>query len=228
MGCDQMRDIVLKVQNVSKRYTKESNLVFSDLNLELYDGEILSIVGNNGSGKSTLLRMIAGLEPITEGEILYKGIPIQKPSKDILLLSQTTEQLFPWLTAEGNVIIPQLLSCNRRYRDAQKIARDKLNSVGINSAEIYTKYPSQLSGGQKQRIAIARALVLAPSIILLDEPFSALDELSRVEIGKTIKALPLKEKISIILITHQISEAKAMADRIFFLEEAKSRIINNT
>lgn len=223
-----MRDIVLKVQNVSKRYTKESNLVFSDLNLELYDGEILSIVGNNGSGKSTLLRMIAGLEPITEGEILYKGIPIQKPSKDILLLSQTTEQLFPWLTAEGNVIIPQLLSCNRRYRDAQKIARDKLNSVGINSAEIYTKYPSQLSGGQKQRIAIARALVLAPSIILLDEPFSALDELSRVEIGKTIKALPLKEKISIILITHQISEAKAMADRIFFLEEAKSRIINNT
>ena len=215
-----MRDIVLKVQNVSKRYTNDSNLVFSDLNLELYGGEILSIVGNNGSGKSTLLRMIAGLESITDGEILYKGIPIQKPSKEILLLSQTTEQLFPWLTAEGNVIIPQLLSCNRRYRDAQSIARDKLNSVGINSAEIYTKYPSQLSGGQKQRIAIARALALAPNIVLLDEPFSALDESSRVGIGKTIKELPLKENISIIFITHQMSEAKEIANRIFFLDES--------
>ena len=102
MGCDQMRDIVLKVQDVSKQYTKDSSFVFSNLNLELYCGEILSIVGNNGSGKSTLLRMIAGLEPITDGKILYEGVPIQKPSKDILLLSQTTEQLFPWLTAEGN------------------------------------------------------------------------------------------------------------------------------
>lgn len=216
-----MSDIILKVQNVSKRYAKDSNFVFLNINLELYCGEILSIVGNNGSGKSTLLRMIAGLESITQGEILYKDVQIKKPSKDILLLSQTTEQLFPWLTAEGNVIMPQLLSCKRRYKEAQKIARDKLNSVGINSSELYTKYPSQLSGGQKQRIAIARALALAPSIILLDEPFSALDESSRVGIGKTIKELPHKEDISIIFITHQISEAKAIANRIFFFDESK-------
>ena len=220
-----MRDIVLKVQDVSKQYTKDSSFVFSNLNLELFCGAILSIVGNNGSGKSTLLRMIAGLEPITDGKILYEGVPIQKPSKDILLLSQTTEQLFPWLTAEGNVIIPQLLSCNRRYRDAQKIAREKLSSVGIDSLELYRKYPSQLSGGQKQRIAIARALALAPSIILLDEPFSALDESSRVGIGNTIKELPHKENISIIFITHQMSEAKTIANRIFFIEETKSNSV---
>ncbi len=115
-----------------------------------------------------------------------------------------------------------MLSCNRRYRDAQKIAREKLSSVGIDSLELYRKYPSQLSGGQKQRIAIARALALAPSIILLDEPFSALDESSRVGIGNTIKELPHKENISIIFITHQMSEAKTIANRIFFIEETKS------
>ena len=222
-----MRDIVLKVQDVSKRYTKDSSFVFSNLNLELYCGEILSIVGNNGSGKSTLLRMIAGLEPITDGKIIYNGVPIQKPSKNILLLSQNTEQLFPWLTAERNVIIPQLLSCKRRYKEAQKIAREKLDSVGISSTEIYTRYPSQLSGGQKQRIAIARALALAPSIVLLDEPFSALDESSRVGIGKTIKELPMKENLSIILITHQMSEAKSIANRIFFIEESKVSTISH-
>ncbi|MFR1582127.1 MAG: ATP-binding cassette domain-containing protein [[Eubacterium] siraeum] len=140
----------------------------------------------------------------------------------MLLLSQTTEQLFPWLTAEGNVIIPQLLSCNRRYRDAQKIAREKLSSVGIDSLELYRKYPSQLSGGQKQRIAIARALALAPSIILLDEPFSALDESSRVGIG-TIKELPHKRYIY-HFITHQMSEVKTIANG-FFIEETKSIVL---
>lgn len=121
-----MRDIVLSVQNVSKKYTNDCECVFSNLNLDLYSGEILAIVGNNGCGKSTLLRMISGLEPITEGEILYKKVPIQKPTKDILLLSQTTEQLFPWLTAEGNVIVPQLLVYNRSYKKAKIIARNKL------------------------------------------------------------------------------------------------------
>lgn len=216
-----MRETILKVQAVSKKYSSDNKYVFSNISLELYSEEILAIVGNNGSGKSTLLRMISGLETITDGRILYKNVPIQRPSKEILLLSQTTEQLFPWLTAEGNVIIPQLLSCNRRYREAQKTARDKLNSMGISSTNIYSKYPSQLSGGQKQRIAIARALALSPSIVLLDEPFSALDESSRVGIGKMIKELPSKENISIVFITHQMSEAKTIANRIFFLDEAK-------
>ncbi len=217
-----MSDIVLKVQNVSKKYINGSAYVFSNLNLELYSGEILAIVGKNGSGKSTLLRMISGLESITKGEILYKNIPIQKPTRDILLLSQTTEQLFPWLTTERNVIVPQLLVYNRSYKEAKIIARDKLNSVGISSEDIYSKYPSYLSGGQKQRVSIARALALSPSIILLDEPFSALDESSRVEIGKTIKKLPCQENISIVFITHQMNEAKTIANRIFFLDEAKA------
>lgn len=138
------------------------------------------------------------------------------------MLSQTTEQLISWLTAEGNVIIPRLLSCNRRYKEAQIIARKKLNSVWINSAELFTKYPSQLSGGQKQRIVIARALAFASSIVLLDETFSALDKASRVGISKTIKNLSINDKITIIFITYQMSEAKTIVNRLFFLEKAKS------
>ena len=215
-----MTDVILKVRNVSKRYSSDAQYIFENLSLDLHCGEILSIVGNNGCGKSTLLRMISGLESITNGEILYRNNPIKKASKEILLLSQTTEQLFPWLTVEKNVLVPQLLACNRKLNEARIIGRNKLKSVGICSTDIYSKYPSQLSGGQKQRVAIARALSLSPSIILLDEPFSALDESSRIDIGNTIKALPNKENISIILITHQISEAKSIADRIIYLDDA--------
>lgn len=117
------------------------------------------------------------------------------------------------------MLVPQLLACNGKYKEAKQIERDKLNIVGISSADIYSKYPSQLSGGQKQRVAIARVLALSPSIVLLDEPFSALDESSRTEIGEMIKELPEKENISIVLITHQMNEAKAIADRVFFLDK---------
>ena len=214
-----MNEVLLRVNNVSKKYTSDTKYVFSNVSFNLCRGEILTIVGNNGCGKSTLLRMISGLEPITSGEILYNDKPIKKASKDILLLSQTTEQLFPWLTAENNVIIPQMIACNKRYKEAKKLSLEKLKSVGLSSRELYSKYPSQLSGGQKQRVAIARALSLLPSIILLDEPFSALDEDSRAEIGKTIKRLPADEKLTIILITHQSEEARAIADRILFFDD---------
>lgn len=218
-----MTDTILKLQNVSKRYSLDSGFVFQNLNLELHSGEILSIVGSNGSGKSTLLRMISGLESVTSGEILYKDKPIKKATKDILLLPQTTEQLFPWLTVEANVIFPQVLSCGKRIKEAKTLGNEKLKSVGMAMPEIYSKYPSQLSGGQKQRVAIARALSLTPSIILLDEPFSAIDESSRVNIGDTIKRLPKKENISIILITHQMDEAKKIADRLLSISEISSK-----
>ena len=100
--------------------------------------------------------------------------------------------------------------------------------MGISSKDIYSKYPSYLSGGQKQRVAIARALALSPSIVLLDEPFSALDESSRVRIGKIIKELPSQENISIVFITHQMKEAKAIANRIFFLDEVKACVSFHT
>lgn len=214
-----MRNIILQVREISKKYSKNSKYVLNNISFELFNGEILAIVGCNGSGKSTLLRIISGLEATTNGEIIYQNKPLKRATREILLLPQTTEQLFPWLTVKSNIVLPQILSNHKSIKEAWKIGKEKLENVGITDSELYSYYPSQLSGGQKQRVAIARALALTPKVIMLDEPFSAIDEMSRAMIGETIRVLPRNENISIIFITHQMDEAKKIADRIIDISD---------
>lgn len=214
-----MNEPILSIRNVCKKYSKCENYIFENASFDLNSGEILALVGNNGTGKSTLLRIIAGLEPLTSGTISYMKSNVKTTSKNILLLQQSTEQLFPWLNVKMNVVLPQVLSNHIKFNDAWKHGKEKLQNVGIFDSNLYTHYPSQLSGGQKQRVAIARALALVPKVIMLDEPFSAIDESSRITIGSTIKELPNKEGVSIILITHQIDEAKKIADRVIYMSD---------
>lgn len=199
--------LYIAAENISKSFGEKQ--VIKDLNLTIQNGEFIAIVGKSGCGKSTLLRLLSGIEDITDGEILVNGQTLKGIHPDSRLLFQDS-RLLPWKTVIKNV---QLSSKKFPGENALKA----LTNVGL--ADRANEWPSVLSGGQKQRVALARALVCNPKLLLLDEPLGALDALTRIEMQQLIEELWQQKKFTAILVTHDVSEAVMLADRVILIED---------
>lgn len=216
----------LSIQNLKKRFGEFDVLKDIDLNIE--QGEFIAIVGRSGCGKSTLLRLIAGLEQPSEGEILVNGELLKGLSSEIRFLFQEA-RLLPWKKVIENVEL------GTKDND-KELAISALKKVGLEDRA--KEWPSVLSGGQKQRVSLARALASRPRLLLLDEPLGALDALTRIEMQQLIETLWKDQNFTAVLVTHDVSEAVMLADRVIFIDEgsiamdikislARPRIKNN-
>ncbi|AHJ61903.1 ABC transporter ATP-binding protein [Granulibacter bethesdensis] len=217
---------LLEVKNVRQAYHKDSNadfVVLDDVDLTLREGEIVGLLGRSGSGKSTLLRIVSGLLPPTSGQVTWKGRPVNGPARGVAMVFQSFA-LFPWLTVQENVELGlEAQGVNRAERERRaEIAIDLIGLGGYESA-----YPKELSGGMRQRVGLARALVVHPDLLLMDEPFSALDVLTAETLRTDLidlwsdGKLPLK---SVLMVTHNIEEAVLMCDRILVFSSNPGRV----
>ena len=200
----------MKITNVNKFFEKDGETfqVLKDINLTVREGEFVCIVGASGCGKSTLLRSIAGLDTNHEGEITVNGERVTKPEKTRGMVFQE-HRLFPWLNVEDN--ISYVLNEGTKEEKAKNV-KEHIELVGLSGFE--KSYPRQLSGGMAQRAGIARALVNRPEILLLDEPFGALDAFTKIQMQQEVKRIHKQEGTTMILVTHDIDEAVYLADRI--------------
>ena len=216
----------LDVKNVSKTFVEDKNKVaaLDDVSFTVEDEEFVCLVGPSGCGKSTILRVIAGLEKADSGEVIFEGKPITKPTSKIAMVFQLFG-LLPWKTAIENVEVPlEVLGVPKKERVA--VGMEYIKMVNLEGFE--NTYPHDLSGGMKQRVGIARALALKPEILLMDEPFSSLDELT----AKTLRDLVLsiwrkrdEPPNSIVMVSHNVEEAVYMADRVIVMSPRPGRIV---
>lgn len=213
----------LKIQNVSKSYKidKGSLSVLENIDLECERGEFISIVGTSGCGKSTLLKMIIGLEQPTDGKIILKDRAVTKPSIDCGMVFQEA-RLFPWLTVKENMEFG--ITRAMTAKEKEEIVERHIELVGLKGFE--RALPKQLSGGMQQRVSIARALVNSPDVLLLDEPFGALDALTRINMQNEVLKLWEYEQKTMVLVTHDIDEAIFLSDRIVVLSSRPGRIMD--
>lgn len=212
----------IEIDGVSKRYRvrNDSLLALDGLSLTIQPGEFLSIVGASGCGKSTLLRLLTGLDVDYEGEIRVDGARVRGTSLNRGIVFQE-HRLFPWLTVSENVGLGLENSGWTRDRK-DKAVQEHIELVGLTGFE--KAYPHQLSGGMSQRAAIARGLVNQPSILLLDEPFGALDALTRSKLQQELQRIWQAEKITMILVTHDVEEAVFLGDRVVVMQPRPGRI----
>lgn len=213
---------VIDIHNVRKQFRVKSEVlpVLEDLTLSIQPGEFLAIVGASGCGKSTLLRLLVGLDRDYQGEIKIGGSVVTGTSLDRGIVFQE-HRLFPWLTLEQNVGLGLQNSTWPEGKKKQAIA-EHIELVGLRGFE--TAFPHQLSGGMAQRAAIARGLVNQPSILLLDEPFGALDALTRSRLQQELQNIWQREKITMILVTHDVDEAVFLGDRVVVMQPRPGRI----
>ncbi|MFJ5714580.1 ABC transporter ATP-binding protein [Neobacillus sp. NPDC093127] len=204
----------LQINNINKQFInqKVTSDVLTNINLDIKEGEFVSILGPSGCGKSTLLSIVAGLTKPTSGEILLGGNPIKKPGKDRGMVFQEAA-LFPWMTVEENVMFP--LRKEMKKNVAREVANQFLQMVQLSN---YTKHsPHELSGGMQQRVSIARALSMNPKVLLMDEPFGALDEQTRARLHHELEKIWIETKKTILFVTHSISESIKLSDRIIVM-----------
>ncbi|WP_255193151.1 ABC transporter ATP-binding protein [Natronobeatus ordinarius] len=209
------------VEAVTNRYdTGESRVTaLSDVSLEIPPGTFIGIVGPSGEGKSTLLRLLAGLEQPDTGRILVDGDPVDGPSADRTMVFQEYG-LFPWLSVEENVAFGLR---QQSVPQAQRTERvDKLlQQVGLTA--VRAAYPKELSGGMKQRVAVARALAVNPSVLLLDEPFGSLDVTTREQLWETVLTQWEKTGMTVVLVTHELTEAVVLASQVLVMGDGSIR-----
>ncbi|MGH8445224.1 MAG: ABC transporter ATP-binding protein [Solimonas sp.] len=212
----------LSLRHIRKhfRFKKDELLVLDDIDLDIRPGEFVAIVGASGCGKSTLLRLVAGLDPDYEGRIVHDGAVVSGTSLERGLVFQD-HRLFPWLTVAQNIA---LAFANTKVPKAERErrVREEIDKVGLTG--FAEAYPHQLSGGMSQRAAIARALVVRPKLLLLDEPLGALDALTRLKMQQELRRLWQEEGITMLMVTHDIDEAVYLADRIVVLDSRPGRI----
>jgi nitrate/nitrite transport system ATP-binding protein len=211
---------ILTLKGLTKRYAGAAGVseVLGGIDLEVSEGEFIAVLGFSGAGKTTLVSAIAGLIEADEGEILLRGKPIDGPDKDRGLVFQSYS-LFPWLSVEQNVALAvDAVHTDRSASDRKALVRQKVELVGLGHA--MDRKPAQLSGGMRQRVAVARALAMEPEILLMDEPLSALDALTRAKLQDEIERIRKEEKRTIILVTNDVDEALLLADRIAVLTPA--------
>jgi ABC-type nitrate/sulfonate/bicarbonate transport system ATPase subunit len=214
----------IEIVDVSKRFDGDAPdlpPVLDRINLEVAENEFLVLLGRSGCGKTTLLNIVAGLEHASTGTVRVDAAAVSRPGGGKGMVFQQGA-LFPWLTAQQNV---EFAARNRRVGAAERraLARELLALVGLAGAE--SKYPFELSGGMQQRVAIARALALDPHILLMDEPFGALDELTRIEMQNELLRVWAARRKTVVFVTHSISEALVLADRIVVLAPRPGRIV---
>ncbi|AXK82427.1 ATP-binding cassette domain-containing protein [Pseudolabrys taiwanensis] len=222
-----MNNALLQIQSCCQAFPKpdgESLLVLNDINLTLKEGEIVGLLGRSGSGKSTLLRLISGLAQPVSGQVLYHGQPVRGPAPGIAMVFQTFA-LFPWLTVLENVQLG-LEALGLPEAEIRRRALAGIDLIGLDGYE--SAYPRELSGGMRQRVGFARALVVHPNILLMDEPFSALDVLTAETLRTDFLDLWLEGRLPIkgvVLVTHNIEEAVLMCDRVLVFSRNPGHII---
>lgn len=216
----------IKINNLSFAYEEGSPLILKDITTEVEAGEFVCILGQSGCGKSTLLRLIAGLETPTVGDLSIDGNLIKGAGLERGVVFQDYG-LFPWMTAGENI----MLALKQRFpgrdkAELEKIARDMMKEVGL-ADDVYKKLPKELSGGMKQRCAIAQAFSIDPPTLLMDEPFGALDAVTRAKLQDLVKALWSNQepKKTVFFVTHDVDEALLLANRILVLGQRPSNII---
>ncbi len=203
----------LRLTGITKAYNQ--NVVLHDINLEVKSGEFLCLLGHSGCGKTTLLNIVAGFIKPTQGAVFINDRPIKEPGPDRMVVFQNYA-LLPWLTAYQNIdlavkaVYPHLNTASRR-----SIVHEHLELVGLSQSA--HKRPAQLSGGMKQRVAIARALAIRPEVLILDEPFGALDAITKEELQDELLKIWRNQKITVLMITHDIDEALYLSDRVVLM-----------
>lgn len=214
---DHNRRGEVTLRDLSKSFTLNGQRlnVLRDLQLEIRGGEALAIVGPSGCGKTTLLRVLAGLEAPDAGEVLVDQLPVQGVGKDRAVIFQEP-RLLPWLNVLGNVAFGlEVQGLSRQSAEAR--ARHYIRLVGL--AEFEEAWPRQLSGGMAQRVGIARALTVQPEILLLDEPLGALDAMTKLTMQEELARIWREEKVTMVLVTHDLEEAIFLADRVLVLDK---------
>ncbi|HVV15755.1 MAG TPA: ABC transporter ATP-binding protein [Polyangia bacterium] len=218
------RPVILDVQGLSKTFTapgRPTTLALDDVSFRVHRRELMCVIGPSGCGKSTLARLIAGLEAPNGGQMLLDGKPIAGPGPDRGMVFQSYT-LFPWLTVRKNVMFGLEVGKGASRTEAEEEAELWLNLVGLT--KFASAYPHQLSGGMKQRVAIARALANRPRILLMDEPFGALDAQTRCQMQSYLLQIWKQVDITILFITHDLDEAVYLADRILILDAHPGRV----
>jgi NitT/TauT family transport system ATP-binding protein len=213
---------MIAVRHLTKRFGSAAAPVVAldDIGFSVNEGELVVVVGPSGCGKSTLLRILAGLLPPSQGEAFLHGTPITGPRRDIGVVFQAPV-LFPWRSVLGNALLPA---------DVQRLGRDRLREqamallqlVGLGGFE--RRYPWELSGGMQQRVALVRALIHDPALLLMDEPFGALDAMTREQMNQELQRIWMERRKTVLFITHSISEAVYLADRVLVMTPRPGRI----
>ena len=207
---------MLKFTNVFKNYDKS---VLADISIEVEEGEFISILGPSGSGKSTILRLASKLISPSRGEITYKN---NKPPSIGFVFQDAT--LMPWRNVLDNIILPLELNGVRRNISKKKAA-EWIKKVGLEGKE--NSFPGELSGGQKMRVSLARSMVRDCNLLLLDEPFAALDEITRRKLEEDLLKIWMREKFTVLLVTHSVSEAVYLSERVIVLSGGPGKIISD-
>jgi NitT/TauT family transport system ATP-binding protein len=216
---------IVEVRHVSMVFGTGENrhAVFEDISFDVELGAFLCIVGSSGCGKTTLLRQIAGLQRPTSGSVLFNGEPITRPTQDKAIVFQDySKALLPWRTVEGNVAL-SLEVGGTPARTIKTEVDELLSKMGLLPAA--KKYPAQLSGGMQQRVQIARSLAQRPKIILMDEPFGALDAITRQTLQDELQTLARERNMTVVFITHDLEEALYLGDTVIVLASNPGRIV---
>lgn len=213
---------IIHLEHVSKSFGEQK--VLDDISLDIREGEILTVIGRSGCGKTTLLRLINGLQKPDTGRVCVEGEDVEKT--DLIALRRKigyviqNKGLFPHMTVEKNITYVPVISGRKDKAENHRLALELLNLVGLD--ETYAgRYPDELSGGQQQRVGIARALASKAKILLMDEPFGALDEITKRSMQKELLALQEKLKMTVVFVTHDIREAMCLGNRVLVMERGK-------
>jgi NitT/TauT family transport system ATP-binding protein len=213
---------MIRLTGVSRSFAGRSGTVeaLRDIDLDVADGEFVAVLGRSGCGKSTMLRLIAGLLPTTAGEVRVSGERVTKPRRDIAMMFQRPA-LLPWRSVLDNVLLPVQIFGWRRAAHRER-AHELLDMTGLTGFE--KRLPHELSGGMQQRVALCRSLIANPRVMLMDEPFSALDALTREELSGELQRVHMELGATIVFVTHSIDEAVLLADRVVVLSPRPGRI----
>jgi bicarbonate transport system ATP-binding protein len=225
MATATKRESFLTIENVSKVYpTKKGPFtVLRDVNLTVQQGEFICVIGHSGCGKSTLLNMVSGFAFPTNGEVRVQGNQITKPGPDRMVVFQNYA-LLPWRTAFENIYLAvHAVYPNKPQAEKRAIVRDHLAMVGLTEAA--DKKPPEMSGGMRQRVSIARALAVRPQVLILDEPFGALDAITKEELQEELLQIWNDHRCTVLMITHDIDEALFLADRLVMMTNGPAATI---
>ncbi len=219
MNTDQIYDLILK--NISFSYYEKDHkkIILDNFNCKIKKGKFTSIIGPSGTGKSSLLKLIAGLIEPEKGEIKFENQTLIKVINQITLIQQNPS-LMPWLSVYDNIILGNTNNKKTNYKNIDKL----IKNIGLGEFSSY--FPHKLSGGLLQRVAIARALLFCPSLLLLDEPFAALDNLSREIISTELVSIIKKNSLTVLMVTHSIEEAALLSDEVLVTGMAPLRVID--
>jgi len=213
---------VYELTQVSKTYARNQVVALQDVSLSLSKGSFTSVIGSSGCGKSTLLKIMAGLIPPSAGRVILQGKPVTGARRDIGMMFQQAT-LFPWKTAVENIVLPiEIRDGKAAAKQAVEKAHALLEMVGLKGFE--NVYPNELSGGMAQRASICRMLITEPAVLLLDEPFSALDELSRDMMNMELQRICREQHATAFLVTHSIQEAVILSDEIVVMKPRPGRV----